>query len=69
MIEDDDKEDFNDDQATIVNMDRFVRGRKGWRDGFHKEDKNRCKERQDKDLVNIKMKIPQFQGKNNLDAI
>lgn len=45
MIEDDDEEDSDDDQVTIVNMDIFVKGRRGQKDKFYKGDKNRHKAR------------------------
>lgn len=58
MIEDDDDEEFDDNQATIINMDRFVKGIRGWRDKFHKGDRNMLEERKNRDLGSIKIMIP-----------
>ncbi|GKV11452.1 hypothetical protein SLEP1_g22712 [Rubroshorea leprosula] len=70
-LDDNDEDAFNDDaQNSNFSMDRFMSGRGGQRYRFNKRNQNlaRWGDRQDHDLGSIKMKIPPFQGKNDLDV-
>ncbi|GKV11636.1 hypothetical protein SLEP1_g22876 [Rubroshorea leprosula] len=65
------KDAFNNDaQNSNFSMGRFMRDRGGQRYRFNKGDQNlaRWGDWQDHDLGSIKMKIPPFQGKNDLDV-
>jgi len=66
--DDDHEDEFEDekDQASLNNKGRFVpRGERRGR-GFQRD--LRWQDGTDKNLRNIKMKIPTFQGKNDLEA-
>ncbi|GKV11028.1 hypothetical protein SLEP1_g22317 [Rubroshorea leprosula] len=70
-LDDNDEDAFNDDaQNSNFSMDRFMRSKGGQRYRFNKGDENlaRWGDWQDHDLGSIKMKIPPFQGKNDLDV-
>ncbi|GKV18485.1 hypothetical protein SLEP1_g28856 [Rubroshorea leprosula] len=63
-FDDDYKDAFNNDaQNSNFNMDRIMRGRGGQRE----QNLTRWRDKQDRDLGSIKMKIPPFQGKNDSD--
>ena len=67
-FDDDHEDEFKDeeDQALLNNEGRFMpRGERRGR-GFRRDP--RWQDGTDKNLGNIKMKIPSFQGKNNLEA-
>ena len=67
-FDDDHEDEFEDeeDQTLLNNEGRFMpRGERRGR-GFRRD--SRWQDGTDKNLGNIKMKIPSFQGKNNLEA-
>ncbi|GKU90913.1 hypothetical protein SLEP1_g4857 [Rubroshorea leprosula] len=64
-FDDDYKDAFNNDaQNSNFSMVRIMRSRGGQRE----QNLTRWGDRQDRDLGSIKMKIPPFQGKNDLDV-
>ncbi|GKV30806.1 hypothetical protein SLEP1_g39581 [Rubroshorea leprosula] len=64
-FDDDYKDAFNNDaRNSNFSMDRIMRGRGGQRE----QNLTRWGDWQDRDLGSIKMKIPPFQGKNDLDV-
>ncbi|GKU99868.1 hypothetical protein SLEP1_g12650 [Rubroshorea leprosula] len=60
----------NDAQNLNFSMDKFMRGRGDQKGRFKRGEQNLMKwgDQQDRDLGSIKMKIPLFQGKNDLDV-
>ena len=67
-FDDDHEDEFEDeeDQASLNNEGRFVPRRERHGRGFRRD--LRWQDGTDKNVGNIKMKIPSFQGKNNHEA-
>ena len=67
-FDDDHEDEFEDeeDQASLNNEGRFVPRRERRGRGFRRD--LRWQDGTDKNVGNIKMKIPSFQGKNNHEA-